>query len=217
MNKKIKYSIFGVLYILFCVVALFFLIAPKQAEAFRARAMQEITKFAGYTYGLKVRRNPNVSYGAVIEHETTGVLNLSTNGTNIGDLRPTGITKTMVFDFGNDTFSTQWVPARADSDIGIRLNGDAILDSLSVLSTFGTGDTAIVRVYKTTSVATLISGPDTLVSGSAGYQTVSLTGVAAATRDIDISAGEYPAIQITEKGTLLQVSTVLYFREYDAQ
>lgn len=152
-----------------------------------------------------------------IEYETAGVLNLTTSLTGIGTMRPTGVTKSKVIDFGNDTFADQWVPAAADSDLGIRFNGDVIIDSISVLSTYGSGDTAIVNIYKTTAIATAISTADTLISGSAGYQTIDLTGVAAGTRDIDISAGEALAIQIDEHGALELVSVFIYYREYDAQ
>lgn len=126
---------------------------------------------------------------------------------NVGDL------VTLAFDFGNDTFADQWVPARADSDIGIALNYAVILDSVGVLSTFGAGDTAIIRVYKTTANATLVSGPDTLTSASAGYQIRDLTGVSSATRTFSGTSTSRLALQVDEHGTLEQVSVLMWGRK----
>lgn len=176
-------------------------------------AMAPITKNRFSDYLAIYRTGSNADL--FIKNTRAGVVNFSQTEAAIGNVRPTGVTKTMVFDYSLQTFADMWVAA-ADSDLGVRLNGDAIIDSFSILSTFGAGDTVIVRIYKTTANATLISGPDTLVSGSAGYQTIDLTGVAAATRDFDISAGEYPAIRLDEQGTIEAASALLYLREYDA-
>lgn len=170
-----------------------------------------------FSHMIALRTSPSVDPTLVLEHETSGVLNIATNPDSIGNARPTGVTKTLVFDFGNDTFGDQWVPAAADSDVGIRFNGDIIIDSVSVLSTFGSGDSAHVTIYKTTANVTTVSGIDTLFSAAAGYQTIDLTGVATSTRSFDVSAGQFPAILVDEHGTLLLVSVFIYYREYDVQ
>ena len=161
-----------------------------------------------------------------MEYETTGVLNLTTTLTGIGTLRPTGVTKTLVISTIPDSsvvvaqapgsFFTQWI-ASADTDNGIRLMGDAILDSISVFATPTTTDSLIIITYNTDANPPVTISTDTLIYSAAGYKSKSYTSITDATRDFNVSAGQYPAFRVTEVGTLSTVVFTMHFREYDVQ
>lgn len=182
---------------------------------------------ASFTSFLRLKR-PNTNYDVFFENETDGVVNLSTSRDSIGDLRPTGIHFSIPIVAQQDTqtiprekrgaFYTQWV-ALADSDNGIFQNQDIILDSVTFIADIaaGTPDSGIVRLYSTTTNATLVDGPDTLIWSAAGHKRIDLTNIAASSRDFDVSAGEYPALQIVEVGSLYTVTAILHGRTYDVQ
>lgn len=171
---------------------------------------------------LKLRRSGSNTI-MFLENETDGVLNLSTNtsGTetpsSIGDLRPTGIAKTLYYPVVKDTLGDGWL-CNADSDNGLRLSADFIIDSVSVFANWGAGDTLFMTTYKTTANAQTISGPDTLTSTTLRvYKTVDFTGDADTLRSFDVSAGKFPAFYLNESGNVDSAFVVAYGRDYDVQ
>lgn len=153
-----------------------------------------------------------------LEMETDNVLNVAGALSEIGTASITGVRKAYFWDYSDETFADRWVMgAAADTEDGIWFNEDFILDSLGMLSTFGTGDTVIVTAWLTTANATVITGPDTLTSTADGWQTIDLTGIAAASRDIDNSDGSRLAIFLDEHGTVTNAGFAIWGRSYDVQ
>lgn len=144
-----------------------------------------------------------------IENETDGTVNFATSLTGIGDLFIIGESVNRAIH--NGALADGWIAA-ADSDRGIAITRDFLLDSLRINCTDWSSDTIIVLAYKTTANVTLLSTDTLIANGQISY-----TSLSTANRSFDNSANTRPAFRIDVKGTLSNVGIALFGKTYDVQ
>lgn len=150
------------------------------------------------------------------QQNTTGARNPSSS--SIGNLGMTGVRLTIPLPVVKDTLGDGWYPVAADSDNGIWLSQDFILDSISVFANWGAADSLMITTYKTNPNAQTISGPDTLFSTTLRvYKSIDYTGDADSLRSFDISAGKFPAFYFDEHGNVDSVFVLMHGRTYDVR
>lgn len=171
-----------------------------------------VIAIAGVTYTTYIAiKRPGANVDAYISNITDGKLQFGTTSSAIGDLQLVGVNHTIELfaGAGADTF----IPVGCDTDQGWHFATDFIPDSISVLCQDWSSDTLILTTYIVSSagVETILSDTDTLIANGA----VDLTGVAAATRDMD--TGQSLTVFVDERGTVTAVSILLHGRSYDVQ
>ena len=162
---------------------------------------------------IKLMITPSEEPTAVMHHITTGKVEFATSVNAIADLEIIGVNQVYTLNLGT-AMVDGFVPASADSDAGFGIPIDFIIDSLRFTSSDeAAGDSAIFTLYRTTAIAVIISGPDTLaVNGIVDY-----TAIAAASRDLDASADEKFAIFVDVIGTYTDALLQIFGRSYDVR
>ena len=162
---------------------------------------------------IKLMITPSEIPTAVMHHVTTGKIEFATTVDAVADLEIIGVNQVYTINLGTSLVDG-FVPASADSDVGYGIPIDFIIDSLRFTSSDeAAGDSAIFTLYRTTTVAVIISGPDTLaVNGIKSY-----TAIAAASRDLDASADEKFAVFVDVKGTYTDALVQIFGRSYDVR
>lgn len=156
---------------------------------------------------------PSKNATAVIHHVTVRKLEFSTSESARADLEIIGVNQVYNLNIGTSLVDG-FTPASGDSDAGYGIPIDFIVDSLRFTSSDeAAGDSSIWRFYINTATATLVSGPDTLT----GNGIIDYTAIAAASRDLDASAGQKFAFTVDVKGTYTDALVQIFGRSYDVR